>query len=64
MSKEILFDEFRLSVLVPADLEDSGCQAIQKTLESQPFRAALRRAVRQLVRQYPDLDPVQVRITV
>ena len=59
----MLFDEFRLMVLVSADLEESACAAIGRTLEGQPFRSALRRAVRQFVRQYPDLDPVRVRIS-
>ena len=63
MSAYVSFDEFRLSVRVPADLKESACAAIQRTLESRPFRTGLRRAIRQVVRQYPDLDPIRVRIS-
>jgi hypothetical protein len=63
MSEYVPFDEFRLIVLVPANLEESACAAIQRTLEGQPFRSALRRAVRQIVRQHTDLDPIRVRIS-
>jgi len=63
MSEDVLFDEFRLILRVPADLEQSACAAIQRLLEGPPFRSALRRAVRQIVHHYPDLDPVRVRIS-
>jgi hypothetical protein len=63
MSADVLFDEIHLTVRVPADLEESACEAIQRVLESRPFQTALRRAVRQVVRQYPDLDPIRVRIS-
>jgi hypothetical protein len=63
MNKYILFDELHVTVRVPADLEESGSEAIQRTLESRPFQTALRRAVRQVVRQYPDLEPIRVRIS-
>jgi hypothetical protein len=63
MSDYVLFDEFHLILRVPADLEESACAAIQRILEGQPFRSALRRAVRQVVRQYPDLNPVRIRIS-
>jgi hypothetical protein len=63
MNKYVQFDEFHLMVLVPTDLQESACAAIQRTLEGRPFRSALRRAMRQVVRQYPDLDPVRIRIS-
>ncbi len=63
MSEYVLFDEFRLIVRVPADLEKSACEAIQRTVEGRPFRSALRRAIHQIVRQFPDLDPIRVRIS-
>ncbi len=64
MGKYVTFDEFHLTVRVPSDLEDAACEAIHRILESQPFRSALRRAVRQIIRQYPDLVPIRVRISV
>jgi hypothetical protein len=63
MSNYLLFDEFRLTVLVPKNLEDAACVAIQQTLEGQSFRSALRQAVRQLIRQYPDLNPIRIRLS-
>jgi hypothetical protein len=64
MSDYLLFDEFHLIFRVPKDLDDSACDTIRRILESRPFRSTLRRAVRQVVRQYPDLDPVRVRLCV
>jgi hypothetical protein len=63
MGDYVLFDECRLLVRVPKDLDDAACDAIRRILESRPFRTALRRALRQVVRQYPDLDPIRVRIS-
>ncbi len=63
MSKYVLFDELHLMVLAPADLEVSAGEAIQQILEGQSFQCALRRAVRQVIQQYPDLAQVRVRIS-
>ena len=64
MNDHVLFEEFELSFRVPTDLDDAACEAIRRILQSRPFRSALRRAVRQTIRQYPDLNPVRVRISV
>lgn len=64
MSDYVLFDEYHLIFRVPKDLDDPAYDAIRRILQSRAFRAALRRAVRQIVRWYPDLDPVRVRISV
>ena len=64
MSQYVTFDEFHLILRVPADLEDSACTAIRRILETRQFQTDLRRAVRQAFRQYPDLDPIRVRISV
>jgi hypothetical protein len=63
MSAYVLFDEWHLIIRVPADLEESACEAIQRILEGRSFQTAIRRAVHQVVRQYPDLEPVRVRIS-
>jgi hypothetical protein len=60
----VTFDEFHLIVLAPSDREDAACEATQRVLESQRFRFALRRVIRQIMRQYPDLAPIRVRISV
>lgn len=63
MGDYVLFDEFHLVMRVPKDLDDPTCDAIRRILDSRPFHSALRRAVRQVIRQYPDLDPIRVRIS-
>lgn len=63
MSAYVLFDEVHLIVRVPADLEESACETIQRILESRSFRSALHQAVRQVLRQYPELEPIRVRIS-
>jgi hypothetical protein len=63
MSAYVLFDEFHVTVHVPADLEESVCEAIQRILKSRPFQTALRRAVLQVFRQHQELNPVRVRIS-
>ena len=64
MNDHVLFDEFHLSFHVPKALDDGACEAIRRILQSRPFRLALRQAVRQTIRQYPDLNSVRVRISV
>lgn len=63
MSKYVLFDEWHLTLRVPADLEESSCQAIQRILQSRPFQTALRQAVRQVVRSFPQLEPIRISIS-
>ena len=57
MDDYVLFDEFRLSIRVPTDLDDAARDAIRRILESRQFRTALRRAIRKLVRKYPGSHP-------
>jgi hypothetical protein len=64
MGDYLLFDEFLLSFRVPKDLDDAAGDAIRGTLESRQFQADLRRAVREVVRQYPEPARVRVRISV
>ena len=63
MSTYLIFDEFHLTVRVPADREESASEAIQRILDGRPFQIALRQAVRQVVRPFPDLEPIRVRIS-
>lgn len=63
MGDYLLFDEFLLSFRVPKDLDDAACDAIRRILESRQFRSALRRALRQVIHQYPELAPVRIRIS-
>jgi len=45
LAKDILFDEFHLSVRAPPGLPDAEYDAIRLALDGKPFRARLRRAV-------------------
>jgi hypothetical protein len=63
MDKHVLFDEVHLVLLVPTDLDDTAGEAIRRILDSRPFRTDLRRAIRQVFHQYPDLAMVRLRIT-
>jgi hypothetical protein len=63
MDQHVLFDELHLTILVPTQLKDAACVAIRRILDSRPFRTDLRRAVRQLLRRYPDLAVVRLRIS-
>ena len=63
MADYLPFDEFRLLIGVPQNLNEATCDAIRRVLESRPFRVGLRRALRQFVRRHPELAPVRVRIS-
>jgi hypothetical protein len=60
--KTILIDELRLSFHVPRGLPQEEYQAISRTLGRRRFRAALGKAVREVVRRYPSLSKVRVTI--
>jgi hypothetical protein len=65
MGDYVLLGEFHLSIRVPRDLDDdAACDAIRRLLVSRQFRSALSRAVSQVVRSYPELAPVRIRISV
>jgi len=63
MSAYVIFEEFHLTVRVSSDLEQSASEAIQRMLDGRPFQTALRRVVRRVIRQYPNLEPIRVRIS-
>jgi hypothetical protein len=60
MAKWLLFDEFRLCVLVPAGRPVPG---IQRVLAGRAFLARLRAVVRDLVARTPTLHRVRVTVT-
>jgi hypothetical protein len=63
MDQHVLFDELHLTILTPSDLDDATSDAIRRILDSRPFRNELRRAIRRVFRQDPDLAVVRVRIS-
>jgi hypothetical protein len=64
MADYVLFDEHHVTSHVLAGLDAVACDAIRRILESRQFRTALRRAIRRIVRHYPELARVRIRITV
>ena len=63
MARNLLIEEFHVSILVPEDLPAAEGDAIHRTLDNAGFRAALRRAAEQAVRRFPSLDKVRVRLS-
>ena len=63
MAKLILIEEFHLSLFAPRGLSEPQCDAIRQVLDEASFQADLARAVRKLMRSYPALSNVQVKIS-
>jgi len=63
VAKPILMDEFHLTVFVPPGLQEVEYHRIRRTLDGTRFHADLRRAVRDIFRQYPSLRTVRSTIT-
>jgi hypothetical protein len=63
MAKGIVLDEFHLTVLVPRDRPELEYQAIRQTLEDRGFQGDLRRAVHNVMREYPSLRNARVRLS-
>ena len=63
MPKQILLEEFDLSILVTKDVNDETANAIRKTLDSVEFRTKLRRAILNCFREFPSLAETRIRIS-
>ena len=63
MSKTIVFDEFHLTLLVPPRIREAETIAIKRVLDSRRFQRDLARAVRTVIRRYPALRQVRVRLS-
>jgi hypothetical protein len=63
MAKQILLEEFDLSVLVSRELGAETVKAIRRTLNSPGFRTKLRRAIFDCFREFPSLANTHVRIS-
>ena len=63
MTKGIVIDEFHLTVFAPRDLPELEYEASRRTLDDRRFQGDLRRAVRDVARQYPSLGKVRVRLS-
>lgn len=63
MAKFILIDEFHLTVYAPRGQPATEYDAVRHTLDDPPFQTALRRTVRHVARQFPDLRKVRLTLT-
>jgi hypothetical protein len=63
VAKDILIDEFHLTVRAPRGLPDAEYDAMRLALDGKPFRARLRRAVRRVFGMFPALGKVRVKLS-
>ena len=63
MARNLLIDEFHLTLFAPRRLKEEEYEAIYETLNDAQFLTQLRRTVRDVVRRYPSLSKVRVSIT-
>ena len=63
VARLLLMDEFHVTARAPRGLSDTEYDAIRQTLDDEQFQSGLRRAVRAVFRQYPQLSKVRVRVT-
>jgi hypothetical protein len=61
--KDVVLEEFHLTVLVPRDLGDREIHAIRRTLANQRFQPKFVRAIRQLFDTYPSLGRVRLKLS-
>ena len=63
MPRTIQIAEFHLNVLARRGWNPAEYAALRRTLNDRRFQAALRRAVRDLLRRYPSLSRVRLRLS-
>ena len=62
MAKRIVLDELHLTVRIPNKLSETQTEQIRRRLNGKEFMARLRRAIREIVRAYPELVVVSVSV--
>lgn len=63
MAKSVTIDEIHLTLRIPNDLPDGAAEAMLAVLTGEDFMTRLRRAVRAVLRQFPELRPVRGSLT-
>ena len=63
MTGPVVLDEFHVTLLVPADLNEEEARAARRTHDRPAFRVRLARAVRRLVARHPALVVVTVQVS-
>lgn len=62
-TKTVVLDEIHVTFRIPSDLPDDEAEAVRETLATEEFMSRLRRAVRVVVRTFPELNVVRVSLT-
>jgi len=62
-ARRVLLDEFQLSILIPPQLTATEVRAANRLLSSKRFQSQLRRSLETLLRSYPALAKVRVRVS-
>ncbi len=62
-TKTVVIDEVHITVRVPGDLPDDAAEAVREALAGDEFMSRLRRAVRVVVREFPELNVVRVSLS-
>lgn len=63
MAKTVVIDELHVTVRIFNDLPDTQTEDIRRTLAGDEFTNRLRRAIRSVLRAYPELHVVRVSVT-
>ena len=61
MAKSITFDEFHLTVLVPAGFSRTEITSVKRTLKNRRFQTCLRQAIGDVARRYRCLKSAKFR---
>jgi hypothetical protein len=63
VSNQFLLEELHVGIYVPRRLADKATDRVRQVVDSRRFRSRLGRAVRAVVREFPALRPVRVRVS-
>ena len=62
-AESVLIDEIHLTLRVPIDLADDEIEVVRGALAGDEFMARLRRTVRAVLREFPELSAVRMSLT-
>jgi hypothetical protein len=63
MAKHVTIDEIHLTLRIRSDTPEDEAEVVRKALASDDFMDSLRRAVRAVLRNVPELSPVRASLT-
>lgn len=62
-NKTVVIDEIHVTFRIPGDLSDAAAKVVRETLAGDELMSRLRRAVRVVVRDSPELSTVSLSLT-